>query len=62
VSAFRECKRLEVLSPFAKVGYQNTIHYTHGSLLRTVEEIFGLPLLGDAKNQTDLSDLFARFP
>jgi hypothetical protein len=53
-----------VLSPFAKGnGYQNSIPYTHGSTLRTFEEIFGVsPLLGDAANQTDLSDLFASFP
>jgi hypothetical protein len=53
-----------VLSPRAKGGgYANTIHYTHGSTLRTVEEIFGVaPLLGDAATATDLSDLFASFP
>jgi len=53
-----------VLSPFAKgAGYQNSIHYTHGSTLRTFQEIFGVtPFLGDAANQTDLSDLFAVFP
>lgn len=53
-----------VLSPFGKGhGYQNSIHYTHSSMLRTVEEIFGLsPLLNDAAQQTDLSDLFMLFP
>ncbi|MBZ5522870.1 MAG: alkaline phosphatase family protein [Acidobacteriia bacterium] len=53
-----------VLSPFAKGnGYQNSIHYTHGSTLRTIEEIFGVtPLLRDAANQTDLRDLFTIFP
>lgn len=53
-----------VLSPFAKGnGYENFIHYTHGSTLRTFEEIFGvLPLLNDAANQTDLRDLFSVFP
>src|SRR5437870_2996962 len=53
-----------VLSPKAKGGgYQNIIHYTHSSTLRTVEEIFGVaPLLGDAANATDLSDLFVSFP
>jgi phosphatidylinositol-3-phosphatase len=53
-----------VLSPFAKgSGYSNSIHYTHGSMLRTMEEIFGVtPLLNDAANETDLSDLFATFP
>ena len=48
-----------VLSPFAKGGgYFNSIHYTHGSMLRTAEEIFGVSLLADAAVQTDLSDLF----
>jgi hypothetical protein len=53
-----------VLSPFAKGhGYQNSIHYTHGSTLRTMQEIFGVtPLLGDAANEMDLSDLFLLFP
>jgi phosphatidylinositol-3-phosphatase len=53
-----------VLSANAKgKGYSNTIHYTHSSLLRTVEEIFGVkPLLGDAANAPDLSDLFQTFP
>ena len=53
-----------VLSPFAKGGgYQNSVHYTHGSTLRTMEEILGVtPLLGDAANEPDLSDLFSVFP
>jgi phosphatidylinositol-3-phosphatase len=55
---------LIVLSPDAKGGgYSNTIHYTHSSLLRTLQEIFGVsPLLGDAAHATDLSDLFKTFP
>jgi hypothetical protein len=53
-----------VLSPFAKGGgYSNSIHYTHSSTLRTIEEIFNIPqLLGDASKATDLSDLFNQFP
>jgi hypothetical protein len=53
-----------VLSPFAKGGgYSNQIHYTHGSTLRTIQEIFSVtPLLGDAGKQTDLKDLFKVFP
>jgi len=53
-----------VLSPFAKGnGFQNTLHYTHGSTLRTIEEIFAVaPFLGDAANENDLSDLFSVFP
>jgi phospholipase C len=55
---------LIVLSPDAKGnGYSNTLHYTHSSTLKTMEEIFGVsPYLGDAQNATDLSDLFATFP
>lgn len=55
---------LIVLSPLAKGGgYANNIHYTHSSTLRTIQEIFGVkPLLGDAANATDLSDLFKTFP
>ncbi len=55
-----------VLSPSAKGnGYENFIHYTHSSTLKTFEEIFAVsPLLGDAATSTtqDLSDLFAAFP
>jgi hypothetical protein len=49
-----------VLSPNAKVGYSNTLHYTHSSTLRTIQEIFGVrPLLGDAAQATTLSNLFS---
>ena len=53
-----------VVSPKAKGGgYANTIAYDHSSTLRTIEEIFGVtPMLGDAANATDLSDLFVSFP
>ena len=49
-----------VLSPLAKGnGYQSTKKYYHSSMVRTVEEVFGLsPMLNDAANQLDLSDLF----
>ncbi len=55
---------LIALSPLAKGGgYSNSVHYTHGSTLRTIEEIFGVtPLLRDAADQKDLSDLFSVFP
>jgi hypothetical protein len=53
-----------VLSPFAKGnGTMVATQYFHSSMVRTVEEIFGLsPLLNDAANQPDLADLFATFP
>src|SRR6266581_5334381 len=52
-----------VLSPKAKVGYQNTIPYDHSSTLRTLQEIFGVttPMLGGAASATDLRDLFVSF-
>lgn len=50
-----------VLSPYAKGnGYASSMHFTHGSTLRTLQEIFGVqPSLGDAASATDLSDLFS---
>ena len=54
-----------VLSPLAKGGgYTNDVPYEHGSLLRTVEEIFRVtPYLRAASRATSLSDLFkARAP
>jgi hypothetical protein len=53
-----------VASPLAKGGgYSNSLHYTHSSTLRTMQEIFGVtPMLGDAANATDLSDLFSTYP
>jgi len=49
------------VSPFARVGYSNTISYTHSSTLRTLQEIFGVtPLLGGAQSATDLGDLFSQ--
>ena len=51
---------LIALSPLAKgQGYSNRKHYTHSSLLRTLQEIFRVePFLRDAANAQDLSDLF----
>ena len=37
-----------VLSPLIRPGTVSTVDYNHYSLLRTVEDIFGLPHLGDA--------------
>lgn len=52
---------LIALSPQAKgFGYHNSKFYTHSSLLRTLQDIYGLqPYLGDAVNAVNLSDLFA---
>jgi phosphatidylinositol-3-phosphatase len=54
---------LIVVSKLAKTGYVSHLAYSHGSTLRTEQEIFGLtPFLGDAAAATDLSDLFAQSP
>jgi len=37
-----------LLSPFIKPGTVSTVDYNHYSMLRTIEDIFGLPHLGDA--------------
>ncbi len=51
------------LSPLAKKGYAGQVAYTHSSTLRSLEEIFGVsPLIRDAANAKDLSDLFTSFP
>jgi len=48
------------LSPRAKGGgYSNSIHYTHSSTVRTLQDIFGVrPYLADAAFAYSLSDLF----
>jgi hypothetical protein len=51
-----------VLSPYAKKNYASSIHYTHSSMLRTIETIFSVPFLRDAANATDLRDFFTQFP
>jgi hypothetical protein len=55
---------LIALSSSAKGGgYSNAVHYTHSSLLRSLQEIFGVgPLLCDAASATSLSDLFRSYP
>ena len=50
------------LSPFIKPGTQSSVDYNHYSLLKTMERIFGLPLLGDARQpqvKAFGSDVFA---
>jgi hypothetical protein len=54
---------LLVLSPKAKKGYKSTTKLTHSSMLKTLQEIFGItPLLRGAANATDLSEFFTSFP
>ncbi len=54
---------LIVLSPKAMAGYTSRTKLTHSSMLRTLQEIFGVtPLLRDAANALDLSEFFTSFP
>jgi phosphatidylinositol-3-phosphatase len=54
---------LLVLSPLAKGNhYSNKLRYTHGSLLRTVQEIFGVTPMRDAAHERDLRSMFTAFP
>ncbi len=47
-----------VVSSKAKAGYAAPGAYTHSSMLRSLEKIFGVPYLRGAQTATDLSDLF----
>jgi phosphatidylinositol-3-phosphatase len=53
-----------VLSPYARGNhYSNGLYYTHSSMLRTFQEIFGVyPYIRYASGARDLSDLFSVFP
>jgi phospholipase C len=53
---------LIALSSKAKAGYGSSIPFDHSSLLRTLETLFGVPLLRAAQTATDLGDLFTAFP
>lgn len=55
---------LFVTGSMVKKGYESQTAYSHSSTLKTIEEIFGVPLLraaGDPKTH-DLSDMFQQFP
>jgi len=46
------------VGPRVKAGYAGQIRYDHGSLLRSVEELLGLPVLPSVAAAADLGDLF----
>jgi hypothetical protein len=46
------------VGPGVKPGYAGQVAYNHGSLTRTVEEVFGLPILPTVAGVNDLGDLF----
>jgi acid phosphatase len=44
--------------PAVAAGRASAVTVTHSSLLRTLEELFGLPILPTVAGASDLSDLF----
>jgi hypothetical protein len=52
------------IGPGVKKGYTGQVGYTHSSLTKSVDEIFGLPILSTVTGANDFADLFqpASFP
>jgi hypothetical protein len=52
------------VGPGVKKGYVGNVRYTHRSLVKSVERIFGLPALAKVAGDQDFADLFesGRFP
>jgi hypothetical protein len=46
------------IGPNVRPGYANSINYNHGSLTKTIEEIYGLPILTAVVQNNDFGDLF----
>jgi hypothetical protein len=46
------------IGPNVKKNYVGGVSYTHRSITKTIEKIFGLPYLDTVKSDNDLSDLF----
>src|SRR5262249_4904360 len=46
------------IGPGVKPGFAGVVEYDHGSLLRSIEEIFNLPILPAAAGKNNLADLF----
>lgn len=51
---------LVVISPYAKAGYVSHVHYEHGSILKFVEDLWGLPRLAasDSRANSPAADCF----
>jgi len=44
-----------VISPLAKTGYVDTTYSDHGSVLKFIEQVFGLPTLASINHDFDTS-------
>ena len=49
---------LEPIGPGVKAGYASNTKYDHGSLVKSVEEIFNLPILPTVAGKNNFADLF----
>ena len=47
-----------VVGPGVKPGYASPVRINHGSMLKSVERIFGLPFLATVAHDSDLADFF----
>jgi phosphatidylinositol-3-phosphatase len=47
-----------VVSPLGKSGFRSAVPYDHYSLLKTIEDSWGLPCLGQACSATDMAEFF----
>jgi hypothetical protein len=47
------------LGPHAKAGTVSSVLYTHSSMLKSVEQFLGVPVLPTVADATNLADLFA---
>jgi len=46
------------IGPGVKVHHAGSVSYNHGSIIKSVEEIFNLPILSSVSGNNDLSELF----
>ena len=53
--------RCSIISPYAKQGYVSHVHYEHGSILRFIEDQFGLPRLTASDSRANLPERLLRF-
>jgi hypothetical protein len=47
------------IGPHVKAGYASGTSFDHGSIVKSVEQMLGLPILGAVASSADLGDLFA---
>jgi len=47
-----------ILGPRIKAGATSSVVYNHGSIIKTVEETFGLPILAKVSGTNDFSDMY----